>query len=191
MRLHSRASALSFSLLLVLSACGGGGDDASPPDDGGDATTAAPAGDAGTTAAPADEATDSTTGGGNDDGGEFNYSQICLDASQAMSAALNAYGTGLAGAMTGSVDAAQLETAAGQLRAMADAAPDEIKDDLGALATELGKVYAAFAEADYQPGQVPTPEQLATLNAVMESVDQDAVETAGENVSAWFDQNCR
>ena len=186
MRLRNpRAFVLLLSLLLVLAACGGGGDDGAAPDDGD--------GDTATTAAGGGTADDGTDDSGDDDdgsGGEFDPNSACIEATQAMSEAMNAYGTGLTGAVTGDLDTAQLEQAAGQLRALAESSPDEIKDDFTIIADELGEFYTALAESGFQVGQTPSPEQLATLTAVMESVDQQAIETAANNVSAWFEDNC-
>jgi hypothetical protein len=73
---------------------------------------------------------------------------------------------------------------------MADAAPDEIKDDLEVIANELEAFYTALGEAGYEPGVAPTPEQIAQLSALAEVVDQEVFDEASDNINAWFEANC-
>jgi hypothetical protein len=169
--------------LLLVSACG------SDTGEADETTTTAPAApdttvaeEAVTTSAPSDD-----PGGGTDGGG---VTTMCLDATQAMAAAMSSYTTGLAGAMGGSLDDESLQLAAGQLEAMADAAPDEIKDDLEVIAEELGAFYTALSETGYETGVTPTPEQMAELSALAEVIDQEAFDEASANINAWFEANC-
>jgi hypothetical protein len=169
--------------LLLVSACG------SDTGEADETTTTAPAApdttvaeEAVTTSAPSDD-----PGGGTDGGG---VTTMCLDATQAMAAAMSSYTTGLAGAMGGSLDDESLQLAAGQLEAMADAAPDEIKDDLEVIAEELGAFYTALSETGYETGVTPPPEQMAELSALAEVIDQEAFDEASANINAWFEANC-
>lgn len=111
---------------------------------------------------------------------------MCLESSQAMAEAMERYGQSFGG--TG--DTTDFETIAQQLEAAAEAAPAEIREDFEVLAEELGKFYAAMGDFEFTPGQAPTPEQLAAMQAAIESVDQDALETASTNLEAWFEDNC-
>lgn len=107
-----------------------------------------------------------------------------------MAAAASAYGAGIAGAAGGSLDEQTLQQAADQIQAMAAAAPAEIQDDLQVIADGLGQFYRALADMGYEPGSVPTEEQLAQLSTLFESIDQTAFETASNNIDAWFNENC-
>lgn len=173
---------LVLVLAMVVTACGGSA--------GEEATTTTSA-SATTTAAPATTTTTQTSNtqpGGS--GGQGGLTQVCLEATQAMSAAMASYGAGFVGAFGGTVDDDSLEAASAQLRAMAEAAPAEIRDDLRVIAEELSKLYAALDEIDYQPGTPPTPEQMAQLEALSEVIDQEAFEEAADSVEAWFDTHC-
>ena len=173
-----------IAALLLVAACGGEGTDEETT------TTTTTQAEPDTTVAsePVDSEPADDPGSGSDDGGGI--TTVCLDATQARAAAINAYTTGLAGAMGGSLDDESLQLSAGQLQAMADAAPDEIKDDLEVIANELESFYAALSEAGYQSGVAPTPEQIAQLSALAEVVDQEAFEVASDNINAWFEANC-
>jgi hypothetical protein len=92
--------------------------------------------------------------------------------------------------MGGNLDDESLQESAAQLQAMADAAPDEIKDDLDVIATELEGFYTALAESGYEPGSAPTPEQIAQLSALAEVIDQEAFDEASDNIDEWFEANC-
>ncbi len=163
---------------LVVVSCGGGAgsDDTTPAssDDGNVTTT--------TTTTPDD---------GNDGSvGIDDFSSTCLDAAQGMAAAMGAYTTGMAQAFGGSLDEESLQLSADQLEAMAEAAPDEIKDDLDVIAEQLAAFYTALAESGYEAGTTPDAEQLAELSALAESMDNDAFEEASDNINAWFEENC-
>jgi hypothetical protein len=170
--------------LVLVSACGGdAGDDGDVSTTTGESDTTVAEETPDTTAA--DPGVDSGDGSGNGVLGT-----VCLEATQAMAAAINAYSTGMAGAMGGRLDDESLQESAAQLQAMADAAPDEIKDDLDVIATELEGFYTALAESGYEPGSAPTPEQMAQLSALAEVIDQEAFDEASDNINEWFEANC-
>jgi hypothetical protein len=134
-----------------------------------------------TTAAPEDTEGDTDLG---------ELSGVCLEATQAMAEAAGAYSTGLAQAFSGTLDDETLQVAADQLQAMADAAPDEIKDDFRMIADAMAAFYATFGEIGYEPGATPTPEQAEQLAALAETFDNDAFNDASLNIEAWFEENC-
>lgn len=156
-------------VMALLAACGGGSGDETT-------TTQAQA-----TTSTQDDTT--TTGAGGPDGG---LSGTCLQSSQAMAEAMERYGQSFGG--TG--DTTDFDTISEQLEAAAEVAPAEIREDFEVLATELGKFYEAMGDFEFAPGQTPTPEQMAAMQAAIESVDQDALETASTNIEAWFEANC-
>jgi hypothetical protein len=172
---NSRVLVAIAVMSIAVTACGS--------EDGGDGATGttAPAATA-TTGAPGTNPPTPTTAG--TDGSTGGLSAACLGATQAMSAALAAYAQGFSGSAPGTEDVAE------QLRVMAAAAPTEIKDDLEVVAREIGAFYEVIGEINLVPGVTPTPEQIEKLNAAAESVDQDALDEATDNLDAWFAENC-
>jgi hypothetical protein len=167
---------LLFAFVLV--SCGDGGADDTTTTQSNDVEETTT-----TTAAP--EADD------DDEGGSLEgFSSTCLEATQGMAAAVSAYSSGMTQAFGGSLDEESLQLAADQLDAMAEAAPDEIKDDFAVIATELGVFYDALVEMGYEPGATPDADQLAELSALAETFNTDAFEEAGDNINAWFEENC-
>lgn len=183
---HSRMALMSVVAVLVLAACGG--------DDDGAATTA----DVDTTvaetstteaAAPATTEAEQPDDSG-EDAGLPGVTAVCLDATQAMAAAVSSYSAGIAGAVGGTVEDDEIQQATEQLKAMAEAAPDEIKGDLEVIATEIEAFYTAWVEIGYTGGAAPTPEQIEQLEALGDVIDQDAFDEAADNIEAWFEANC-
>lgn len=148
----------------LLVACGGAADDTTTTQPA--ATTAAPEA---TTTAPDDNGTPSA---------------MCLQSSEAMAEAMESYGQAFTG------DSTDFGLVAEQLDALAEAAPAEVRDDFQALAEELGAFYEAMADFDFTPGQTPTPEQLAAMQAAMEGVDEERLTAATESIEAWVEENC-
>jgi len=185
---RSRMALLSAAVLLTLAACGGGGDGEAAETTEATETTAVE--ETPTTEAPAaSDTTEAVDDGGGDDGSS-GLSGTCLEATQAMAAAMSSYSTGVAGAMGGTLDSEELQQVAEQLEAMAGAAPAEIQDDLQVIAEELGAFYTALAETGYTGQGAPTPDQIAQLEALSEAIDQEAFDAASANVEAWFEANC-
>lgn len=121
-----------------------------------------------------------------DDDGNFTPTEICIEAAQAMAAAMSSVSTSFSGA----VDEAQAAEIEAQLEAWAADAPDEIKDDFDVFAREMGAFYAELAEIGLVPGATPTAEQLQRLSEAADAVDQEALDEASDNIEAWFEANC-
>jgi hypothetical protein len=142
------------------------------------------------TEAPNDdvEATTPSDDNGGDDGedGSFSPTQVCLEAAQAMSAAMQSYSSSFSGAL----DEATAADVEAQLEQWADQAPDEIKDDFDVFAREMSAYYEALADIGLTSGATPTAEQLQALSEAADLVDQDALDEASKNIEAWFDGNC-
>jgi len=166
--------------LLAFPACGGGDDD---EDTGRD--TAAPAASA--TAAEAPSGTPSATSSSGGGGGDLNFfasgecRKTALAMSQAMSSVLSPTGLSASDDPFGELAAA--------LDAAEEAAPDDIKSDLGMLAAAYADLAAAIEDAGgWNPasGQIPP----AAVMEAFQSFDTPALEAAGNNVSGWFEENC-
>jgi len=171
---------------LALAACGGDDDDGGG--DAADQTVEDQGGSAGDDAGDGggdDTAADSTGGADVGDAGALFTNEKCLEAVQAMSAAIAS-----AGAFGGTED---LDTAVEQLRAYADAAPDEIADDLGLIADALAEYFQALQEAgldELQPGEVPDADALQALENLPDAFGNQEFQDASERVSEWFDTEC-
>ena len=174
-----RVVVASLVALLAVS-CGGEG--------AGEDTTTTQSAEAETTTTSA--APEDTEGDTSDTGDLSGLSAVCLEATQAMAEAASSYSTGLTEAFSGTLDDEALQAAADQLQAMADAAPDEIKDDFKMIADAMAAFYTAFGEIGYQPGATPTPEQAEQLAALAETIDNEAFDEASQNIEAWFEENC-
>lgn len=181
MTIASRRLFVLLAVLSLLIAACGGGDDTS---DGGaaDDTVAA------TPAAPSDDG--SATGDGGD-GGDGDLSLGFGGECQAAIAAMGAAVSGVGGAFSGQVNEELLQSAE-ELKAMADAAPDEIKGDLQVIAEVISGFYQSVSDAgiDLGSGETPSPEQIEKLAELSAQFDQDAYETATDNVTDWFEANC-
>jgi hypothetical protein len=163
------AAAAVTATALLLGACGG--NDPAVSEKGAVATTA-------TTAA-----TTGDTGGGGGGGsltaifGSAECQRAALTMSQAMTATVSGSGT-----------AANFDEAGKTLRAAAEAAPREIKADMGTLADAFAGLYDRLGKVAYDPkaGQVPPKEYLSAFEVFNDTKYQEA----SKNVSAWFGSNC-
>jgi hypothetical protein len=187
-RMQGRMTTLSAIVLLTLAACGGGDGEATETTVATETTTAEETPTTEATTSP--DSTEAEQPDDSDGDGVSGLSTVCLEATQAMGAAMASYSTGVAGAMGGTLDGEELQQAADQLEAMASAAPDEIRDDLQVIAEELGAFYTALAETGYTGTGTPTPDQIAQLEGLADAIDQDRFEAASDNVNAWFESNC-
>jgi hypothetical protein len=166
MRRTIAAVAAVAATALLLGACGGGDDPA--VEKGVVATTA-------TTAV-----TTGDTGGGGSLAAVFGSTECqraALTMSQAMTAAVSGAGT-----------AANFDEAGKTLRAAAEAAPREIKADMGTLADAFAELYDRLGKVAYDPkaGQIPPKEYMSAFEVFNDTKYQEA----SKNVSSWFGSNC-
>jgi hypothetical protein len=79
-----------------------------------------------------------------------------------------------------------------QLEAIAEAAPDEIADDLQTIAEAYGVIAEIFTSSGWDPasGTAPPPEVIAELQQASDQLQSDEVQAAVENVNAWFANGC-
>ena len=158
----SKLLALVIVGAFVLAACGGGDD----------TDTASPA-----------AGNDGGAGGGI--GGALDAAE-CAQVVAAMSAAAAA----VPQAMTG--EAGDLSTSLDQLQAFAEAAPEEIRDDLVLVYEGYSDMMAAMQDAGYDPssGQPPSAEVIAAMQAASVELQSPDFVAASDRVSAWFETNC-
>lgn len=146
-------------------------------------------GDDGDTAAPAettveetvDETTDATET--TDTMGDVDLGDLSGECTEL--AAIGAKIAQAVGAQGGDVDAS-----ADYFAELADAAPDEIKDDLEVFAEEFSKFAEAIADIDLSGGTTPSADDIAKLQAASKAFDDPRIQEASSNIEAWAQENC-
>jgi hypothetical protein len=154
------------ALALAAAGCGG--------DDGGDA--AAPAETTVEETTQTTETTEETT----EDVDLGDLSGECTEL-----AAIGAKIAQAAGAQGGDIG-----SSADYFAELADAAPDEIKDDLEVFAEEFGKFAEAIAGVDLSGGTTPSAEDLAKIQAATAAFEDPRIQEASDNIEAWAQENC-
>jgi hypothetical protein len=181
-----RLLAALLALTLVAAACGD--DDDADGDQSGNETTQDEGG--GTDEGTTDQA-GTDDGGSEPDGdaasGDLPDDFFSEDCQQAYDSFL-AVQTKLGVAFTG--ETGDIEEARASINALADNAPGEIADAFETFAAEMGVFFDALADIDLTPGGQPTAEQMSQLIEISESVDEAALEGAGEEISAYFEDVC-
>jgi hypothetical protein len=174
--------ALLGALLVAAAGCGGGDDEAGSDEP---ATVAEAPGDETTepeTATTEDEeeadTDESETAAGEE---EPDLSDDCLE--------LASLGASLTQALGGTAGD-DVEEYGEFLDEFADRTPDEIRDDFRVVADAYAKFVEALGGLDVESGETPDPEALERLQEVSGSIDQQELEQASENISAWVEENC-
>jgi hypothetical protein len=90
----------------------------------------------------------------------------------------------------GSQGGGDVEASAEYFSGLADAAPDEIKDDLEVFAKGFAEYAKAISGIDLGGGTVPTAEDLAKLQDAAKAFDDPQIQEASDNIQAWADENC-
>ena len=135
------------------------------------------------TDAPSPAAGNGGAGGGV--GGALDAAE-CAQVVAAMSAASAAVPQAMYG------EAGDLNTSLDQLKAFAEAAPEEIRDDLLLVYQGYGDFMAAMQDAGYDPssGEPPSAEVIAAMQAASVKLQSADFVAASDRVSAWFQSNC-
>ncbi len=161
---------------LLLAACSSG-------DDGGGAT----GGTTGGTTASGETASGETasgataTGATGGDVGSIDTAQ-CAEVAAAMSQAANAMPDAFSG------NTADLDQSLEQLRAFAEAAPEEIRADVQTIVEGYSKIVEAMQSAGYDPasGQAPPPEVIAALTELGQELNGQEFQAAVQRVNEYF-----
>ena len=85
---------------------------------------------------------------------------------------------------------ADLSAEAKGFKAMADAAPSEIRGDFETFATAFNDYAQALDKAGYKPGTVPNAGQLAQMVKAVKAFSAPQLQTAEQHLSAWAQKNC-
>lgn len=158
------------ALALAAAGCGG--------DDGGDA--AAPAE---TTVEETIEETTETTETTEETTEDVDLGDLSGECTEL--AAIGAKIAQAAGAQGGDLD-----TSADYFAELADAAPDEIKDDLEVFAEEFGKFAEAIGGIDLSGGTTPSADDIAKIQEATAAFDDPRIQEASANIEAWAEENC-
>ena len=168
--MNARRLAVMLLAALALLAAGCGGDD------GGDEA----AGTTDTAIVEDDSSTETT-----DDDATTTSDGIELEGECAEFAGLSAK---LSQALGGS--SSDLSSATEVFDELADQVPDEIRDDYEVLAANFRELAEALEGVDLTSGETPSPEVLAQLQEVTQSLDTPEVREATANIEAWAAENC-
>jgi len=111
---------------------------------------------------------------------------IASEECQELIDASSSLGEALSGANTGD----ELADASERFADFAEQVPEEIQDDVRALADVFEAYVEAFGDLDLQVGEVPSAEDAQALAAALATIDQEAVTEAQTNLTAWAEENC-
>lgn len=169
-------SILLVALALVVAGCGGGDDESSAS---GDTTTTESAIEDTTT----DETTtdETTTDGGTD--AAFDWaSEDCQSLIQAYAGLSAAVGAASGGQdVSGNIE---------EFGEYVEKVPDEIREDVETLASAYGTFIDELKDLGFEPGQVPSADQIQALEEASKSIGSPEVQAASERLSAWTTENC-
>jgi hypothetical protein len=175
---------LVLALALVAAGCGGGDDESAASDETTieETTTSEDTTSEDTTSedTPSEDTGDEDT----DLSGTPFLTEDCL----AVVAAFTALAAGVGAAGGGNDES--IDEAAAQFQEYVDRAPDEIKDDLGALAAAYAEYTTALQDLGLGAGDQPSTEQLAQLTAASGKLNTPEVLAASESFSNWASTNC-
>jgi hypothetical protein len=85
---------------------------------------------------------------------------------------------------------ADLEDASKIFDEIADQVPDEIRADYQVIAENFKKIAEALEGVDLTSGETPSPEALAKLQELSQSMNSSEVQQASRNIEAWVRENC-
>ena len=75
-------------------------------------------------------------------------------------------------------------------KAMASAAPADIRGDFETFASAFSAYAKALSKAGFKPGQTPTAAQIAALTNAAKSFNTPKLQAAEQHLAAWGQKNC-
>jgi hypothetical protein len=75
-------------------------------------------------------------------------------------------------------------------KAMASAAPSEIRGDFETFANAFYAYAQAMGKAGFKPGTTPTPAQIAQLATAAKAFSAPELQKATQHLTAWSQSNC-
>jgi len=79
---------------------------------------------------------------------------------------------------------------ANALKALASAAPEEIRGDFETFAAAFAGYAQVLAKAKFKPGQTPTAAQVAAMTTAAKALSTPKLQAAEQHLSAWSQKNC-
>lgn len=162
---RTAVAAIVLAVLLTPAGCGGDDDDEAAADTEAAATAAA-------TDAEASEESETP---------DFASSENCT--------ALAALGVKVSLAL-GGAGGADVEETKKLLNEFADEAPEEIRADFAVIADAYAKIGDTLGDLGLTAGETPSSEDQARLQELAAELDQPALTSANENITAWVNKNC-
>lgn len=183
-----QAIALVLALAVVAAGCGSK-KAAAPPVSQTTTTTASTTTTSGaaattTTAAMTTTAASTTTTSGGGGSPTFASSANCLQ--------LRSIGEKFSKALaaTRGTGKSSLTDVASIYKALAQAAPSEIRPDFETIAAAFSTYADALSKSGYTPGKTPTASQIAALQSLSKSFSSPKLAAAEQHLSAWGTKNC-
>lgn len=161
------------ALALAAAGCGGDDGDAAAP---AETTVEETVADTTEPTETTDETTDGTTG-------DIDLGDLSGECTEL--AAIGAKIAQAAGAQGGDIG-----SSADYFAELADAAPDEIKDDLEVFAEEFAQFAEAIAGIDLSGGSTPSADDIAKIQEATAAFDDPRIQEASANIEAWAQENC-
>ncbi len=179
------AIAVTLGLVAVAAGCGGSGSATKtvvPPTTTAAARTTTEAMTASTTT----EAMTTSTTAGSGGGSKLTF------ASTKNCAQLESIGRKFAAALSAqnATGTSSLANVSDVFKAMADAAPAEIRPDFQTIAKAFANYAETLKKAGFKPGQAPTPATIAKLASVAKTFSDPKLQAAEQRLSAWGTKNC-
>ena len=158
-------------LAVATAGCGGGGDESSA------------SGDTATTETVMEDTTTS-----DDSAGDADLSDLSGILADEDCLALVGVGATIAQAYTGGAASSGESTA--ELNALADKVPEEIKADVQVIAKWYADYSSKLESIGIGEGETPSVAQLQQLQSALASFDEQELNDAADNISAWAQDNC-
>jgi hypothetical protein len=83
-----------------------------------------------------------------------------------------------------------LGTVANEYQAFAKTVPSEIRSDVQTIADAVTKYANALQGVHLTAGQTPSAADLLKIQAALKSINQQKLQAAEQNISAWTKKNC-
>ena len=180
--MNGRRLAVLLLAALALLVAGCGGDDSN---DAAGETDTVVVDDTGSSATTDDDSTETSDDATETDDDTTETGGGVLEGECAEFAGLSAR---LSQALSGSTS--DLDSASGVFDELADQVPDEIRDDYRVLADNFRELASALEGVDLSSGEAPSPEVLAKIQEITQSMDSAEVQEASQNIEAWAKENC-
>ena len=85
---------------------------------------------------------------------------------------------------------ASITDEANVFKAMASAAPSEIRGDFETFANAFSAYAQAWGKAGFKAGTVPTPGQMAQMAKAVKAFSAPELQTATQHLTTWAQSNC-